>query len=182
VTFGPSNYIPFRCAALQINGPDYPNRVPLVDRDGEAPLLRRRRPNHPAPPAVGARHLRKDPSVGFPLRHRRPRKRMQIKIMPKGRCVHTSFLRAAITGGLPSARPRRPCGPDLAAQGVTYQFGEAHLLASGFLEQELLDLSREPERHRHTAFWQFRSGHEAMCIIVSYTLSTLNFLALSYSL
>ena len=51
-----------------------------------------------------------------------------------------------------------------------------------FIEQELLDLSREPERHRHTAFEQLRSGHEAMCIIVSYTLSRLNFLALPHLL
>jgi len=67
---------------------------------------------------------------------------------------------------------RRPCwarSADLAAQGATNQFGEAQVFASRFLEQELLEVSREPERHRHAAFWQLRSGHEAMCIIVSYT-------------
>ena len=60
---------------------------------------------------------------------------------------------------------------DLAAQGATDQFGEANLLAPRFGGQNFLDLSREAERHRDTAFRQFRSGHEAMCIIVSYTLS-----------
>jgi hypothetical protein len=76
---------------------------------------------------------------------------------------------AATNGRLPLRRPGGTCGPDLAAQGATNQFGEAHVFASRFLEEELLDVSREAERHRETAFWQLRSGHVAMCIIVSYT-------------
>jgi hypothetical protein len=76
---------------------------------------------------------------------------------------------AAINGRVPLRKPWGTCRPDLAAQCATYQFGEAHVFASRFIEEELLDVSREPDRHRHTAFWQLRSGHETMCIIVSYT-------------
>ena len=89
---------------------------------------------------------------------------------------------AAIHGSVLLRRPRGPRGPDLAEQGAPDQFGEARLLASRFIEQELFDLSRQAERYRYTAFGQLRSGHEIMCIIVSYTLSRLNFLALPYSL
>jgi hypothetical protein len=39
-----------------------------------------------------------------------------------------------------------------------------------------VDVSREPKRHGDTAFRQLRSGHEAMCIIVSYTVSRRIFL------
>lgn len=89
---------------------------------------------------------------------------------------------AAIKDRVPLRRPWGPFPPDLAVQGATYQFGEAQLLASRLIAQEPLDVSRETERHRHTAFWQFRSGHKVMCIIVSYTMSRLNFLAPVYSL
>jgi hypothetical protein len=124
----------------------------------------------PGPPAVGARRLRSThhwvPSPVSAI----PKPRIQ-KLPNIGLRREEPYLlpSAASNGGAPL---RRPCGaraPDLAAQGAKDQFGETQAFAARFIEQQLLDVSREPERHRHTAFWQLRSGHEVMCIIVSYT-------------
>jgi hypothetical protein len=124
----------------------------------------------PGSPAVGARRLRSthhwvpSPVSAIP----KPR----IQKLPNDELPEEEpyLLPSPATNGRVSLRrPRGTCRPDLAAQCATYQFGEAHVFASRFIEQELLDVSREPERHRHTAFWQLRSGHEAMCIIVSHT-------------
>ena len=64
---------------------------------------------------------------------------------------------------------------DFAAQGAPDKLSKADLLAPRFLGPTSLGLSRQPERHRHTAFGQSRSGHTAICIIVSYTLSRPDF-------
>ena len=61
-----------------------------------------------------------------------------------------------------------PGGRDLAAQGAPEQFGKANFLAPRFSGQGFVDLSREPERHRHAAFRQIRSGHEA-CVLLYHT-------------
>jgi hypothetical protein len=61
-----------------------------------------------------------------------------------------------------------PGGRDLAPQCAPKQFGEANLLAARFSGQGFVDLSREPERHRHAAFRQLRSGHE-VCVLLYHT-------------
>ena len=124
----------------------------------------------PGPPAVGARRLRSTHHwVPTPV-SAIPKPRIQ-KLRNDGLPEDEPFLLppAATNGRVPLRKPWGTCRPDLAAQCPTYQFGEAHVFASRFIEEELLDVSREPDRHRHTAFWQLRSGHETMCIIVSYT-------------
>jgi hypothetical protein len=63
---------------------------------------------------------------------------------------------------------RGPGGLDLAAQGAADQFGNANLFPPRFDGQDFSDLSREAERHRHTAVKQFRSGHEA-CVLWYHT-------------
>ncbi|MEN3370586.1 MAG: hypothetical protein V7609_2729 [Verrucomicrobiota bacterium] len=184
---GPSNHIPCRCAALQINSHDHSNRVPSIDRDGEAYASLSPARSHGSSSRWSAA-LAEHPRGWVPSPASATPKARADKNHMDGLCQGEKWSRnarphllplAAVSGSFPL---QRSCGPDLAAQCATYQFREAHLLTSRLIEQELLDLSREPERYRHTAFWQLRSGHEAMCIIVSYTMSTLNFLAVSYSL
>ena len=68
-------------------------------------------------------------------------------------------------------------GLDFAAQDTPDKFRNAQPLAPRFLDQTLLGLSREAERHRYTALGQFRSGHADICMIVSYTLSRPKILA-----
>ena len=58
-----------------------------------------------------------------------------------------------------------PGGLDLAAQGAADQFGKANRFLLRFIGESLSDLSREAERHRHTAVKQLRSGHEA-CVLL----------------
>jgi hypothetical protein len=153
-----------------------PNRVIRIERDGEAPRFAVAARSH-GTPAVGARRLRST-LARFRLRSRRPRKHAQAKFVGpngvrEGSRASISGLVASPprSGGVPWRRPARFCGRDLAGQGTTDQFGEAHLFPSRFVEQALLEVSWQPERHRHAAFEQLRSGHEVMCIIVSYTMS-----------
>jgi hypothetical protein len=54
---------------------------------------------------------------------------------------------------------------ELAKQGATDQFGKTNLLAPRFCGQNLLGLFGETERHRHTALWQSRSGHD-VCVLL----------------
>jgi hypothetical protein len=79
--------------------------------------------------------------------------------------------------GLASIAGSPPSGLDFAAQGAADEFSQAQVRAPRFRGQEFVDLPRESERHRDTALGQLRSGHAAICIIVSYTLSRVNFLA-----
>jgi hypothetical protein len=125
----------------------------------------------PGPPAVGARRLRSSPHRWVPSPvSATPKPRAQKLSNDEFRQEEPYLLPSAATNGrVLLRRPWKTCGPDLAAQCATNQFGEAHVFASRFLDQKLLDVSGEPERHRHTAFRQFRSGHEVMCISVSYT-------------
>ena len=71
-------------------------------------------------------------------------------------------------------------GRDFAAQGAADEFSQAQFRAPRLRGQKFVDLSRESKRHRDTALGQLRSGHAVICIIVSYTLSRLNFLAVSF--
>jgi transposase-like protein len=73
----------------------------------------------------------------------------------------------------------RSGGPDFAAQGTADNFGQALLRAPRLRGQTSVDLSRESKRHGDTALRQFRSGHNAICLIISYTVSRANFLAVS---
>jgi hypothetical protein len=158
----------YRYAALQINGHD-PNRVSSIDRDGEDLILRFRR-LITRPPSRWSAALAEHPSLGSISGIGDP-ETTHKKIPNEGLRQEEPYLlpSAATKARLPLRRPGGTCGPNLAAQCATDQFSEAHVFAARFIEQELLDVSREAERHRHTACWQLRSGHEAMCIIVSYT-------------
>jgi predicted transcriptional regulator len=68
---------------------------------------------------------------------------------------------------------------NFAVQDAPDEFGQAQILAPRFFGPTLLGLSREAERHGYAAGGQFRSGHGAICMILSYTLSRPNFLAVS---
>src|SRR2546423_2535571 len=60
---------------------------------------------------------------------------------------------------------------DFAAQGAADEFSEAQLFAPRFRHETLLDRSGKTECHRDTVLERSCSGHEPICIIVSYTLS-----------
>gem|GEM_PF-6332131 len=77
------NQIPYRSAALQINGHD-PNRVPSIDRDDEDPILRRRRPDHTTPQSLERGSCGGPIVVGFHPRHRRPRKHAHKNLQTMG--------------------------------------------------------------------------------------------------
>ena len=96
----------------------------------------------PGSPAVGARRLRSthhwvpSPVSAIP----KPRiQKLPNDELPK----EEPFLlpSPATNGRVPLRRPGGTSGPDLAAQGATDQFSEAHVFASRFVEQELLDVS-----------------------------------------
>ena len=70
-------------------------------------------------------------------------------------------------------------GLDFAIQCAPDEFCQAQFLAARPFGQPFLGLSRQAERHRDTALGQLRSGHATICIIVSYTLSRPNSLAVS---
>jgi hypothetical protein len=61
-----------------------------------------------------------------------------------------------------------PGSLDLAAQGAVDQFGKANRFLLRSIGERFSDLSREAERHRHTAVKQLRSGHEA-CVLWYHT-------------
>jgi hypothetical protein len=159
--------IPYQYAALQINGHD-PNRVSSTDRDGEDLILRFRRPIT-RPPSRWSAALAEHPSLGSISGIGDP-ETTHTKIPNDGlRQEEPYLLRSAATNGrILLGGPGGANGLDLAAQSATNQLGEAHVFASRFIEQELLDVSREAERHRHTAFWQLRSGHEP-CVLLYHT-------------
>jgi hypothetical protein len=75
-------------------------------------------------------------------------------------------LHSALTARIPYLP-----GFDFAAQCAPDELRKAELLAPGFRSQAFLCLSRQPERYGYTVLGQFRSGHYAICIIVSYTMS-----------
>jgi hypothetical protein len=82
---------------------------------------------------------------------------------------------AFIAGGPHSA-------PELTGQGAPDKFSQAQVLAPGLVGPKLLGLSRNAERQGDAATRQLRSGHVAISIIDSYTLSILNLLAGSFQL
>jgi hypothetical protein len=73
-----------------------------------------------------------------------------------------------LAGSLAATSIRAGLDFDLVAQGTTDQFGEADLLATGFSRENHPELFGEPERHRHAALGQLRSGHEA-CVLLYHT-------------
>jgi hypothetical protein len=77
----PNTRFPPRCAAFPLNSHDHPDRVNVVDRDREEPLLRCRHLDHTAPPAVGTRRLRDTWVEWIRLRFRRLQKQAHIKIV-----------------------------------------------------------------------------------------------------
>src|SRR5437588_12972548 len=70
-------------------------------------------------------------------------------------------------------------GLDFAIQCAPDEFRQAQFLAARPFGQPFLGLSRQAARHRDTALGEVRSGHAAVCIIVSYTVSSPNSLAVS---
>jgi hypothetical protein len=130
----------YRYAALQINGHD-PNRVSSIDRDSEDLILRFRRPIT-RPPSRWSAALAEHPSLGS-ISGIGESETTHTKIPNEGLRQEKPYLlpSAATKGRLPLRRPGGTCGPDLAAQGATDQFGEAHVFASRFIEEELLDVS-----------------------------------------
>jgi hypothetical protein len=71
---------------------------------------------------------------------------------------------------------------ELTAQGAPDKFSQAQVLAPGLVGPKLLALSRDAERQGDAATRQLRSGPVVICIIASYTVSTLNLLARLFQL
>lgn len=128
-------------------------------------------PDHPAPQPLERGALRRTSSVSPAVSASRKHTHIKVrKLSPP----------ATFPGSSALWRSWRTCSSGLAHQRLTDQLRQAELLALRLVQKALVDFARQPECYGHAAFWQVRSGHETTCIIVSYTMSTLNYLALEY--
>lgn len=158
--------------------PRLPQSCPPIDRDGEAVALRCRRADHPAPFAVGARRWGNTlvvcsvSGIGDPKKH--PAHKSLSSMQPYLHARSPRFASLLLCGGLGD---RAIFSSRRNARRIN---SEKLVFSPRALSSSSCWISRGSRNVTGTLpFGSFVLGIP-MCMIVSYTLSTMNFLALSY--